>query len=247
MKSRQSFELTNKIILPMNHKEVLNRLHALANPEKVLYKEKKFGITTQNALGIYHQDLKIIAKDTGRDSDLALKLFASDIYEAKILCSKIFRVKDLNEKLMDQWVQSFDNWEICDSFCMALFAKSPFAITKAIEWSTNEHEFTKRAAFTTMASYCISDKKTKNQVFEDFLSIIERESLDERLYVKKAVNWALRNIGKRNADLRKSALKVARCLVEKSKRSTQWIGKNALSELEKPALRMSDYPRSIYR
>ena len=231
----------------MTQKDVLIRLHALAKPEKVLFKEKKFGISAQNSLGIYHQDLKIIAKEIGRDSELAQELFESGIYEARILCSKIFAVKDLNEKLMDHWVKTFENWEICDSFCMALFAKSPFAITKAIEWSRSEGEFTKRAAFTTIAAYCMAEKKASNEVFEDFLLIIERESSDERLYVKKAVNWALRNIGKRNPDLQKAALTMAHKLAKRSNTSTKWIGKNALTELEKPTLRISDYPRSIYR
>lgn len=231
----------------MNLAETIHRLEALANPEKIIYKENRFGISAKNSLGIYHQDLKIIAKEIGRDSKLAQELFDTGIYEARILCSKIFRLNELTEELMEHWLQTFENWEICDSFSMALFAKSPFAVKKAVEWSNHKDEFCKRSAFSIIAAYCMADKKATNKVFEDFLLIIERESTDDRLYVKKAVNWALRNIGKRNPDLHKSAIATAQNLAGQSNSSAKWIGKNALTELEKTTLRISDYPRSIYR
>ena len=181
----------------MNVDEVIARLYKLENKEKVAFKAKKFGIIAKNALGIYHKDLAILAKEIGKNSRLALELFESDIYEAKILCSQIFDIKDLKDPLLEKWVKSFENWEICDSFCMKLIAKSTFATAKINAWVHREKEFEKRAGFTTIAAYCMADKNAPNKTFEGFFPFIKKEAWDDRIYVKKAVNWALRNIGKR--------------------------------------------------
>jgi 3-methyladenine DNA glycosylase AlkD len=225
----------------------MGRLYALQNPEKVIFKEKKFGIVSNNSLGIYHAELKKIAKDIGKDNELALKLFDSGIYEARLLCSKIFKPKDVTVELMEKWVKAFENWEVCDSFSMGLFAKSDFALEKIIEYTKRKPEFEKRAGFTIMAAYCMADKLSDNVLFEAFFPIIKREANDERVYVKKAVNWALRNIGKRNIDLKKKAILVAQEILENENPAAKWIAKNALNELKKDNIRMSDYPRAIYR
>jgi 3-methyladenine DNA glycosylase AlkD len=227
----------------MTYTEVIACLDELKDAEKVIFKEKKFGIVSNNSLGIYHKELKMIAKEIGQDNELALQLFDSGIYEGRILCSKIFRPKDVTEQLMEKWVRTFENWEICDSFSMGLFAKSQFAIPKIVEWTKRKPEFEKRAGFTSIASYCMADKKSNNEVFEQFFPIIKREANDERLYVKKAVNWALRNIGKRNIDLNKKAIKVANEILKYESKSAQWIAKDAIKELEKDDVRMSNYPR----
>jgi 3-methyladenine DNA glycosylase AlkD len=148
---------------------------------------------------------------------------------------------------MEKWVKSFENWEVCDSFSMGLFAKSNFALPKILEWTKRNPEFEKRAGFTIMAAYCMADKLSENDLFEQFFSIIKREANDERIYVKKAVNWALRNIGKRNTDLNKRAIEVAYEILGYESPSAKWIAKNALNELERDNIRMSDYPRAIYR
>ncbi|TYB78494.1 DNA alkylation repair protein [Bizionia myxarmorum] len=231
----------------MTYNEIIDCLYDLKDPEKVIFKAKKFGIISNNSLGIYHQDLKIIAKKIGSDTDLALQLFDSGIYEARLLCSKIFKPKDITDPLMETWVSTFENWEICDSFCMGLFSKSQFAIPKILAWSTREYEFEKRAAFATLASYCMADKTSKNELFEQFFTIIKCEAHDDRIYVKKVVNWALRNIGKRNVDLNRKAIDVAYEILEQEHKSAKWIAKNALAELQKDHIRMSDYPRSEYR
>ena len=231
----------------MNYEEVIAKLYELQNPEKVTFKTQKFGITAHNSLGIYHKDLKLIAKEIGTNNKLALQLFDSGIYEARILCSKIFRPKDVTEDLLEKWVKTFENWEICDSFCMGIIAKSDFALAKILEWSKRKPEFEKRASFAIMAAYCMADKKSENELFEQFFPIIKREAHDGRLYVKKAVNWALRNIGKRNIDLNKKAIEVAEEILSLEYPSAKWIAKNALNELQKPNKRMSDYPRHIYR
>ncbi|WP_397445345.1 DNA alkylation repair protein [Polaribacter sp. R77954] len=231
----------------MTYQEVIEELYALENQEKVLFKAHKFGIVSNNSLGIYHKDLKEIAKKISKNSPLAIELFDSGIYEARILCSKIFHPKHLTENLMEKWVKNFENWEICDSFCMAVFAKSDFALTKILEWSDKEEEFKKRAAFAIMAAYCRADKTAENALFHQFFPIIVKASTDQRLYVKKAVNWALRNIGKRNKDLRNEAIKVANDILKIDNKAAIWIAKNALKELQKEGVRTSDYPRKIYR
>ncbi len=231
----------------MNYSEIIKCLYDLQDAEKATFKEKKFGIRSNNALGVYHKDLKIIAKDIGQDNELVIQLFDSGIYEGRLLCSKMFKPKDVTEPLMEKWVKTFENWEICDSFSMGLFSKSNFALTKILEWTERKPEFEKRAGFTIMASYCMADKKSENELFESFFSIIKREANDDRLYVKKAVNWALRNIGKRNTDLNRKAIEVANDLLNFESKSAKWIAKNALTELQKETLRMSDYPRAEYR
>lgn len=231
----------------MTYTEIINRLYELQNPDKVIFKEQKFGIISNNSLGIYHKDLKVIAKEIGKDNDLALQLFDSGIYEARLLCSKMFKPKDVTEKLMEKWVTTFENWEICDSFCMGLFAKNEWAVPKIIEWSQRKPEFEKRAGFAILAAYCMADKLAENEIFEQFFPVIIRESNDDRIYVKKAVNWALRNIGKRNIDLKKSAIATAYEILGLETPSAKWIAKNTLSELEKEKIRMSDYPRDQYR
>ncbi len=231
----------------MNLHEVINQLEVLANSEKVEIKEKKFGINAKNSLGIYHKDLKALAKKIGQNNKLALELYNTGIYEARILCSKIYDPERISEKQMNRWVADFENWEICDSFCMGFFAKSSHALSKASEWSEAEKEFVKRAGFVIMASYGFADKKSDNEVFEDFFQPIEREVDDDRLYVKKAVNWALRNIGKRNVDLQRRAIEVANRILVSDSKSAKWIAKNALNELKKPDVNILDYPRHIYR
>lgn len=231
----------------MTYKETITCLYELQNTEIVAFKEKKFGVVTTNSLGIYQKELNMIAKEIGRNNELALQLFNSGIYEARILCSKIFSPKDVTPALMEKWVKTFDNWEICDSFCMGLFAKGEHAITKIEEWATRKPEFEKRASFATMAGYCMADKKSGNEVFEWFFPIIKREAHDDRNFVKKAVNWALRSIGKRNVDLNKRAIEEAHEILALGSTAAKWIAKDALRELTKENVRISNYPRTLYK
>jgi len=227
--------------------DVMECLYELQDSDKVIFKQKKFGIVSNNSLGIYHKDLKVIAKDIGKNNELALELFDSGVYEARLLCSKMFNPKDVTEELMEKWVKTFENWEVCDSFCMGLFSKSEFALSKIIEWSKREPEFEKRAAFATLSSYCMADKKSDNKLFEQFFEIIKREANDERLYVKKAVNWSLRTIGKRNIDLNKKAIEVAYEILSFGSKPATWIAKDAIRQLQAESVNILDYPRHIYR
>lgn len=231
----------------MNLQNVIKLLDVLANPEKIAIKRKKFGIVACNALGIYQKDLKELAKKIGQNNKLALELYDTGIYEARILCSKIYDPECISEAQMDRWVTEFENWEICDSFCMGFFTRNSRALSKAKEWSEVESEFVKRAGFVIMATYGFADKNAGNEVFEGFFQPIEREANDARLYVKKAVNWALRNIGKRNIDLHKKAVKVANRILLVDSKSAKWIAKNALGELNNAHVNILDYPRHIYR
>ena len=231
----------------MTIEQVLNALYDLANPDIVAYKEKKFGVRSDKALGIYQKDLNLLVKEIGNNNSLAIELFNSGIYEARILCAKLFKPKDVTEELMEQWVKTFENWEICDTFCMGLFSKSNYAVPKILEWTQREHEFEKRAGFTIIASYCMADKKASNAIYEQFFPILINASNDDRLYVKKAVNWALRSIGKRNVDLNKKAIEVAQEIEQLASKSAKWIAKDALKELQSSKVNILDYPRSEYR
>jgi len=231
----------------VTYTEIIAGLHELKDAEKVIFKEQKFGIISNNSLGIYHKELKMIAKEIGPNNELALQLFDSGIYEGRVLCSKMFKPEDVTEALMEKWVKTFEDWEICDSFSMGLFAKSKFALAKILEWTKREREFEKRAGFAMMAAYCMADKKSDNDLFEQFFPIIKRAANDERLYVKKAINWALRNIGKRNIDLKEAAIDVANEILKFDSKSAKWIAKNALRELQKDSVRMSNYPRDKYK
>lgn len=233
----------------MTSSEIINRLKVLGNPETVIAKQQKFGIVAPDSLGVYHKELNALLKEIPKDNTLALELFDSGIYEARILCSKLFNPKQLTEELMEKWVATFTTWELCDSFAMAQFARSKFAVTKINEWVHRTAEFEKRAAFATIAAYCMADKKAENEVYLPFLELITNAATDERLYVKKAVNWALRGIGKRNIDLKNEAIATAKNIVQvyPNHKTAQWIANNALAELQKDGVRISDYPRALYR
>lgn len=231
----------------MKLSQVVKRLEALAEPEKILFKQNKFGIVANNSLGIYQKDLKLLAKEIGRNNLLALELYDTGIYEARLLCSRLYDPALITKTQMNKWTADFENWEICDSFCMGFYTQCPHAIEKAIQWSSSNKEFTKRAAFAIMAAYGFANKKASNGVFEQFFPIIEREACDERLYVKKAVNWALRSIGKRNIDLKEHSIAVAEQILKLDNKVSNWIAKDALRELTKEKVNVQDYPRSIYR
>ncbi|MGB2833457.1 MAG: DNA alkylation repair protein [Methylotenera sp.] len=226
--------------------QILCELNRLSNPEVIKAKAQKFGIIASNALGVYQKDLQQLAKQIGLNNTLAVQLFDTGIYEARLLCSKIYHPKDITEAQMDAWVRTFENWEICDSFCMGLFSKSEFALSKALEWSNNDAEFVKRAAFVLMASYGFANKKAENTVFQQFLPIIMHEAHDERKYVSKAINWALRNIGKRNAVLRLESINTAKQLLKTENKAAIWVAKDALRELENANAAILNYPKSLY-
>jgi len=231
----------------MQLNEILHELKTLSNSEIKDFKAKKFGIESNNSWGVYQKDLSALAKKIGKNTKLGIQLFDTGIYDAQLLCAKICKPKEITEELMENWIKHFNTWEICDSFCMQLFKYHPLAIKKALAWSKHENEFEKRAGFVLMATYGFADKNAPNKVFEQFFPILVSNVNDNRLYVKKAVNWALRQIGKRNVDLHQKAIETANKILKQNSRSAQWIAKDALRELQGDNVNILDYPRSIYR
>ena len=191
----------------------------------------RFGISTDQALGVSVPDLRKVAKQEGKSHALALQLWKSGIHEARILASMVDDPKMVTEKQMEEWVEDFDSWDVCDQCCSNLFDKTPVAYAKAAVWSSRNEEFIKRAGFAMMAALAAHDKKAPNARFLEFLSIIERSSNDDRNFVKKAVNWALRGIGKRNVVLNKAAIRAAERISRVDSRSSRWIASDALREL----------------
>ena len=214
----------------MNYEEILQKLQSLANPENVKGMAH-FGISPKNNLGISVPRLRALAKEIGRNHTLALQLWNSGIHDARLLAVFIDNPKEVTTEQMEQWATDFDSWDICDQACTSLFDKTAYAWEKVYEWAQRDEEFVKRGAFSLIAGLAVHDKTAKDAVFIKVLSVIKQHSVDERNYVKKAVNWALRNIGKRNRILNKKAVIVAQELTQEPSRSARWIGRDAVREL----------------
>jgi len=214
----------------MHCEEVLERLKSMSNPEAVAGMAR-YGISTENTYGVSIPNLRKMGKEIGADHELARQLWASGIHEARILASMVDDPKMVTEKQLESWANDFDSWDVCDQCCMNLLEKTEFAYQKAVEWSSNDKEFIKRAGFVLMARLAVSDKKANDTQFEPFLPLIKREAGDNRNFVKKAVNWALRQIGKRNLNLNRRAIETAREIQLMDSRSARWIASDAVREL----------------
>lgn len=177
-----------------------------------------------------------MAKKIRKNHELAQKLWASKIHEARLLVGFIDDPKQVTEKQMESWVNDFDSWDVCDQVCMNLFDKNPLAYSKAVEWAGRKEEFIKRAGFALMAVLAFHDKKASDKEFEKFFPIITKGSTDERNFVKKAVNWALRQIGKRSLYLNKKAVAAAKEIQKIESKSARWIAADAIRELESEAV-----------
>ena len=211
--------------------EALSILNSLANPDNV-EGMKHFGIQGSKMLGISVTKLREIAKKTRTDHALALELWATGIHEARILACLVADVKQVTPELMDSWVKDFDSWDLCDQACNSLFYKHPCAYDKAFEWVGRERDFERRAGFVLMACYAWHTKDAPVEKIGTFFPVIEKYAFDERNFVKKAVNWALRQIGKRNAQLCALALDCARRVQAQGSKSARWIAADAIRELE---------------
>lgn len=215
----------------MNYESVIFKLKSCANLKNIA-SMTRFGINPKNTLGVSVPNLRKLAKQIGKDHKLAQKLWLSRIHEARILASMIDDPKLVSKKQMDKWVKDFDSWDVCDQVCMNLFDKTPFSFKKAIEWTRSSREFVKRAGFALMACLAWHDKKASDKKFIRFFPVIKKESDDERNFVKKSVNWALRQIGKRNLKLNKEAIKTAEKIQKINSKTAKWIASNALKELQ---------------
>ena len=214
-----------------SHKEVLKKLKSRARPDQ-LEGMARFGMDIKKRLGVAVPVMRKIAKETGKDHKAALDLWKTGFAEAKITAAMIDEPGKVTEKQMEDWVKGFDSWDVCDQVCMNLFDKTPLAWKKVLDWSRRKEEFVKRAAFSLIACLAWHDKKAKDEDFIKLLPVIKRETIDERNFVKKAVNWALRHIGKRNLNLNKFAIKAAKEIRQIDSKSARWIANDAVRELE---------------
>ena len=214
----------------MDIEEIINKLKSMGN-QKNVEGMARYGINPKNNLGISIYKLRPLAKEIGINHELSLRLWESGIHDARLLAVFIANPSQVTEKQMDSWAKDFDSWDVCDQACTSLFDLTPYANKKVFEWAKDDREFVKRGAFSIIAGLAVHDKKSGDEKFEKFLPIIKRESVDDRNYVKKAVNWALRNIGKRNANLNKKAIKIAGEIKKMNTKSARWIAKDAIREL----------------
>ena len=194
----------------------------------------RFGIAARNALGVSMQNIQVLAKRLGRNHKLAAALWETGCYKARMLTVYVDDPARVTPTQMEDWCREFDNWAICDTLCFVLFDRTPHGWAKVTQWSEQRDEFGKRTAFALLASLSLHDKRTGDQPFLEGLRLIERAAVDNRNFVKKGVNWALRAIGRRNAALNVAAVTVARRLSDSPDSAARWVGKGALKELTSP-------------
>lgn len=215
----------------MEAHEIIDLLQEYANPA---YREgmKRFGIDNSHALGVPLPQMRKLARLIKKDHALALQLWETGIHECRIIASMVDDPSLVTPEQMDQWVSDFASWDICDQVCGNLFDRTPYVIEKALEYSKAEKEYIKRAGFVLMAEFAVHNKKANDDVYIQFFPVIEREAWDNRNFVKKAVNWALRQIGKRNKTLHQLAIATSKRILEQESKAARWVASNALAELE---------------
>jgi 3-methyladenine DNA glycosylase AlkD len=215
---------------------ILQRLKSAADP-KAVTSMARFGIPVTTAYGVSIPQLRTLARELGTDHDLAQELWAAGVHEARILASMIDDPHQVTDAQLERWVLEFDSWDLCDQCCNNLFRKTAAAYRKAIEWSAREEEFVKRAGFVLMAALAVHEKGAADTAFLPFLTIIKREAADDRHVVKKAVSWALRQIGKRNHVLNHAALETAEEMLAIDSTTAHAIASAAIRELASEKVR----------
>jgi 3-methyladenine DNA glycosylase AlkD len=216
---------------PLSATDLLAKLRSQSDPEYVS-SLRRFGVQGEKIMGVKMPVLRALAKQYRKNHQLAVQLWDTGVHEARILASLVDNVKEVTEAQMEDWVQDFNSWDLCDQTCANLFCRTPFAYEKALTWSERHEEYVKRAGFVMMAELAIHDKKAEDAQLAAFFPLMEREAYDERNFIRKAVNWALRQIGKRNATLHTRAVLVAERLAVHELPHARWIGKDALRELK---------------
>ena len=191
----------------------------------------RFGINSKNMLGVSMPTLRKIGKEIGKNHNLAIELWNTNIHEARIVATLVAEPEKLTKKIANSWVKQFDSWAICDQCCLNLLSKTKYAFKIAIKYSENKYEYVKRTGFALMAVLAVHAKELENNDFDIFFNCIYKESTDERNFVKKAVNWALRQIGKRNKILKNKSLNMANKILKINSKSAKWIAKDAIREL----------------
>jgi 3-methyladenine DNA glycosylase AlkD len=230
----------------MRSREVLDELRSRSD-RAALEGMARYGINTARAVGGWRlPDLQALARRIGRDHRLAAQLWRSGIHEARLLAAMVDDPAEVTEDQMEAWASEFDSWDVVDGVCCWLFDRTSLAWAKAVEWSGREEEFVKRAGFVLMACLSVHDKQAADEAFQLLLPVIEREAGDPRNFVRKAVSWALRGIGKRNRTLNRRAVATARRIQRTGQRSAQWVASDALRELtsEKAQARLRHRPNA---
>jgi 3-methyladenine DNA glycosylase AlkD len=230
----------------VKYEEIIERIRCLANPENVAGMAR-YGINPKNTYGVSIPNLRKMAKEIGRNHVLAQQLWKSGIHEAQILATMIDVPAEVTEEQMESWIKDFNSWDVCDQCIANLFGKTRFAYKKAVEWSARNEEFVKRASFALMTRLVHPSKQTSVSQVEELLQIIKREAGDDRNFVEKAVNWALRHIGKQNPALNKMALATAREIQKLDNRSAHWIASDAIKELTSEAVQQKLLKKSARR
>jgi 3-methyladenine DNA glycosylase AlkD len=197
----------------------------------------QFGMETVGRLGVSVPDLRRISKELGKDHELAVELWKTGIAEAKIVAAMIDEPEKVTEAQMEEWVSGINSWDVCDQVCMNLLEKTSFVFKKIHEWSDRPEEFVKRTAYSLIACVAWHDKGAKDKTFIDLFPVIKKGATDERNFVKKAVNWALRNIGKRNSRLNTAAIRLAVEIKQLDSKGARWIASDALRELKSDAVK----------
>ena len=214
----------------MDCEQIIQELKSRADPANVAGMAR-FGINTAAALGVAMPALRQLGRRIGPDHDLAVRLWDSGIHEARILAALVGEPDRVTRRQMDAWVRELDSWDICDQLCNILLRRTPHAWPKAVQWSGRKAEFVKRAGFTLMACLAVHDKTAGDERFLGLLPLIVEEATDERNYVKKAVNWALRQIGKRSRLLNVVAVAMAKDIRKLDSKAARWIAADAIREL----------------
>jgi 3-methyladenine DNA glycosylase AlkD len=210
---------------------VVAELRALADPTR-LPGMARVGIHVERAIGVSIPDLRKLGRRLGPDHRMALELWDTGIHEARILASMVDDAAGVTREQMDAWAADFDSWDVCDQVIGNLFDRTPFATQAARAWTKRNEEFVKRAGFTLIATRAVHDRTSPDRVFTAWFPTIRRGAADERNYVRKAVSWALRQIGKRNLALNAAAIAEAEALAVSPLTCTRWIGRDALRELQ---------------
>ena len=209
---------------------ILERLRALGSPAAA-EGAARYGIRVANLWGVSAPDLRRLAREIGRDRKLASQLWRTGVHDARLLATLIDDPARVTPPQMERWARDFNSWAVCDAACCCLFDKTPYAWDKAVEWTHRKPEYVKRAGFVLMAALAVHDKKAPDERFEVFLPLLVKHATDERNFVKKAVNWALRQIGKRNRRLNSLAIRTAEDIRRIDSRAARWIASDALREL----------------
>jgi 3-methyladenine DNA glycosylase AlkD len=210
-------------------KAILREMQALANPARLEVMEH-FGIHAEGSLGLNVPQVRAIARRAGKNQPLAEELWATGIHEARWLAALVGDPHAITRRTMDRWVRDFNSWDVCDACCCNLFDRTPYAWQKLPKWAAHKREFTRRAAFATLAALAVHDKRAPDQLYLNALPLVEKYAFDDRNFVRKAVNWALRNVGKRNARLLAAAIACAERIRAQGSKPARWIAADALRE-----------------